>query len=185
MPWLEYDCEYCGTHVRAYRSPANLKGYSPRFCSLQCLGLGQQGSNNPAWSGGTRRHSAGYVWIYKPDHPNADVRGCVLEHRLVMEQHLGRLLEPQEVVHHINGVRDDNRIENLELIRSQGEHIRRHMTEKNPSVLPPGQWARHFDSCIECGTTDIPHDAKGLCERCNSRREARERRARRKKLAHT
>lgn len=57
----------------------------------------------------------GYITIWKPDHSNARKNGRIFEHVFVMSEHLGRPLFPEENVHHLNGVRDDNRLENLEL----------------------------------------------------------------------
>jgi hypothetical protein len=62
-----------------------------------------------------RPTSYGYIVVYRPEHPDAAVNGYVSEHRLVMEESLGRRLDPGETVHHRNGDRADNRIENLEL----------------------------------------------------------------------
>jgi hypothetical protein len=73
------------------------------------------------WKGGRSRKEDGYIRAYQPDHPSlvGTTRTYVLEHRLVMEQMLGRYLLPHENVHHKNGIRDDNRPENLELWERQ------------------------------------------------------------------
>jgi len=72
------------------------------------------GPKSHFWRGGRRRRR-GYVMVWMPHNPMADGQGYVLEHRLVMAAQLGRPLNVSESVHHRNGVRDDNRTENLEL----------------------------------------------------------------------
>jgi hypothetical protein len=65
---------------------------------------------------GDVRSFKGYVIRYMPDHPMAAKNGYVMAHRLIMAEHLNRNLEQHEVVHHRNGIKNDNRIENLELM---------------------------------------------------------------------
>ena len=79
-----------------------------------------RGEDHYNWKGGKRSDGRGYIKIYKPDHPFNN-RGSVLEHRLIIEKTIGRYLQPDEIVHHINGTKDDNRIENLQLM-SRSEH---------------------------------------------------------------
>lgn len=68
----------------------------------------------------------GYVLISLPNHHFADCRGYVLEHRFVAEQKLGRWLRPDEICHHINNVKSDNRPENIEVLTNLSAHARNH-----------------------------------------------------------
>lgn len=93
---------------------------------------------NPMWKGGRIERVTGYKGILSPTHPNKDHMGYVLEHRLVMEKHIGRYLKPEEVVHHINGIRDDNRIENLILFANDSKHKKHHWElEKQKLCVQP------------------------------------------------
>lgn len=88
---------------------------------LSKLAKQRTGNRNPHWKGG-KRIIGGYYYIYSPNHPNKTQEGYVCEHRLIMEQKLGRLLKPEEQIHHMNHNRLDNRIENLLLLSSNSEH---------------------------------------------------------------
>lgn len=95
------------------------------YCSKSCFGQSKRGENNPSWISGRRITWSGYVSVIDHTHPNKNRNNCVLEHRLVMEKMLGRYLETYETVHHKNGIRTDNRPENLELwVKSQPYGVR-------------------------------------------------------------
>lgn len=81
---------------------------------------------HPRWSGGKYKNAQGYILIYKPYHPYCDSKGYIREHRLIFEKSIGRYLRAREVIHHVNGIRDDNRIKNLELFKSNSDHFKHH-----------------------------------------------------------
>jgi hypothetical protein len=82
------------------------------------------------FGGHEKKRTDGYIRVYVPDHPNCSADGFVMKHILVVERNIGRYLTKDECVHHINRIRDDNRLENLKLMTKK-EHMSMHMKERH------------------------------------------------------
>lgn len=91
----------------------------------------------------------GYIEIW-------DGKKRILEHRYIMQEYIGRELKNDEIVHHIDGNKQNNSINNLKLLN---KHRKEHK-------LPENVWSRNFDCCINCGCTDRKHSGNGLCSKC-------------------
>jgi|GEM_PF-1576287 len=113
------NCESCGKDFPVYKLRVK---HCSRECAGHSLSQRQIGAANARWKGGeiVTKKLDGYIKQLEPGHPAADASGYVLQHRLVMEQVIGRPLKKSERVHHKNGKRDDNRPENLELWTGTG-----------------------------------------------------------------
>jgi hypothetical protein len=105
-------CSDCGTRIQNN--------------ALTCCSCRQKRERHHRWNGGVHVGSRGYRLVLIPGHPNADKRGYVPEHRLVMGEMLGRALSVGEVVHHIDGNRLNNTLGNLTLFPGRGQHIHHH-----------------------------------------------------------
>jgi len=88
-----------------------------------------QGNKAYNWKGGKHVNMEGYVVVLCRDHPHSK-KGYVLEHRLMMEQKIRRYLKPEEIVHHINGLKTDNRLKNLQLLKNRSQHMKIHRAEQ-------------------------------------------------------
>ena len=108
-----------------------------QFCSYNCFSKWFRGKNHSQWKNGRTKTTLGYILINNPEHPFADSNGYIYEHRLVMEKKLGRYLKLDERVHHINGIKDDNRIENLKLYKNIVLHFIETIILKNKGIICP------------------------------------------------
>ena len=102
------------------------------------------GGQHPCWKGGRFVTEDGYVMRYAPSHPFCGRRDAVLEHRLAMEEKIGRYLTREEVVHHKDENPSNNQIENLTLSPNHKEHIREHARMRREKAilgqLKPGDY---------------------------------------------
>lgn len=127
--------EYFGrSYLSIYKKARSLGLYKTPEMEFINRSRARQGPKGANWKGGKKKTPAGYVMVLKKEHPRANNNnGYVFEHILLMEKHIGRYLKKGEVVHHINGIKDDNRIENLKLM-THAEHTRLHHTGAKRSI---------------------------------------------------
>lgn len=137
-------CKKCKKTFYAYRKS---NGKFQIYCSKKCEGLARRYDNTlEKWSGGHISKSTGYKYVLYNGKQ-------VEEHRLVMMKKIGRKLLPNEHVHHINGNKLDNRVENLMLLTNK-EHSSLHSKAKGNQRY-----------CLKCGKYKL-HHARGLCPTC-------------------
>ncbi len=140
------NCNVCLKPFKTF--PSKIKLGRGKYCSKECCltvtnFVLEKNGGKTRFLKGQKAHNfigkvvnyAGYIEISAPNHPFKNNHGRVKEHRLVMEEFLGRYLDPKEVVHHVNENKQDNRIENLQLVTHK-EHFKLH----GPLVLK--RWAK-------------------------------------------
>lgn len=94
--------------------------------------MGRKGKENPNWKGERKLVASGYIYVYSPNHPHKTGDNRVFEHRLIVEKYLKRYLTKKERGHHVNGIKNDNRIENLMGFSSSNSHKAFH---RNPKLV--------------------------------------------------
>lgn len=115
LPQAAWSCRCdCGNELVV--QGAQLRSGHTRSCGCLRQDVRRQrvGLKNPNWKGGRAAAPSGYIHVRMREHPNNN-NGYVLEHRAVMEAALNRLLDPDETVHHKNGDKTDNTLNNLEV----------------------------------------------------------------------
>jgi len=144
-------CVICNEYFKVKPSHAHLRKCCSRECGKAYRRIlmsgennhqfGIKGPNNASFKTGRRETNYGYIVVYNPEMADRS-DGYVLEHRLVMMQHIGRKLEQDEHVHHKNGNRKDNRIENLEILSMSEHHSLHKKLDPNPRDSITGRFIK-------------------------------------------
>ena len=121
----ELEVYFNRTFLSIYKKAIKNGLYRDSEISYKNRSIAHKAEKSGNWNGGKRTTKKGYAQILQKDHPRADVAGYVMEHIFIMSEHLGRDITLDEVVHHKNGLKSDNRVENLEVM-SFGEHTKHH-----------------------------------------------------------
>lgn len=111
-----------------------------------------RGRRHYRWNGGRVNMADGYVRVHRPDHPRANMRGYVAEHVLIAERAIGRHFDPCHEVHHVNGIRDDNRRGNLVLCEDHAYHCLIERRARAHQACGNADWRR----CRYCREWDSP-----------------------------
>jgi hypothetical protein len=118
-------CLHCGIYFSKPKTRGwGIKKWSQtKFCSKTCQNLARSGNSSVLWKNGRHIDNAGYILLYSPNHSFKNAGKYVMEHRLVAEKVLKRYLTRKEVIHHIDGDKTNNNIDNLFLFSNTSEHI--------------------------------------------------------------
>lgn len=101
------------TELAIYKKAYKLGFRKTRENEFLNRSIAKRGEKCNFWNGGVSKTAKGYKQVNMPDHHRADSRGYVMEHILVFERETGVKIPENCCIHHLNGVKDDNRIENL------------------------------------------------------------------------
>lgn len=120
--FIKTNCSICGKEY--FQFQANFRKAQSAICSHECKMKFMSAPD------GKKKYKRGYklgghILVKAAEHPN-NKKGWVPEHRLIMEKHLGRILRSDELIHHINMKKDDNRIENLYIFNDDTTHFLSH-----------------------------------------------------------
>lgn len=143
----------CGGKVEPYRSSNSRKSIVQGEFHKYINGHNSKGITSPAWKGG-RYKSGGYIYVHQPQHPNATLDGYVLEHVLVIEKAMGKLLPPKSQGHHINHNPSDNANTNLVACEDDAYHKLLHRRERALKECGNPTWRQ----CNYCKQWDAPEN---------------------------